>query len=158
MAPDEYSIGGGKLKLKGSKVNDGRVEKKKKKKGLRKKDAAESGDAQSQDLGESQATKEKDQQELNDEEADQPADAGSSKTETEKKYEEIRKKRVCITSHRRSPWYMIYAHHAFPYVISMKWRYRILTKVLVTRAAAAGRRQNSQGAGGRPEQVPQPIE
>jgi protein FAM32A len=85
MAPDEYSTGGGgKLKLKGSKVSDGRVEKKKKK-SVKKAEKAEKA--------------EQDQpREEPDAETKSPAEdtEGTAKTEAEKKYEEIRRKRVRV--------------------------------------------------------------
>lgn len=94
MAPDEYSTGGGgKLKLKGSKVADGRVEKKKKKKEKKEKKEREGGqevkDASGDDVERQQGEKsgspgyEREQGE------------GGPKTETERKYEEVRRKRVC---------------------------------------------------------------
>ncbi|KAJ5798935.1 uncharacterized protein N7503_006440 [Penicillium pulvis] len=95
MAPDEYATGGGgKLKLKGSKVSDGRVEKKKKKKGSKKKDdvkpteGEESGSGVPDDRSEDRA-KSEDKDSLSD------ARSGSvGKTETERKHEELRKKRM----------------------------------------------------------------
>ncbi|GAD95145.1 conserved hypothetical protein [Paecilomyces variotii No. 5] len=92
MAPgDEYSAvgGAGKLKLKGLKVKDGRVEKKKKKK--EKKEHAErsretSAVAESQQSrGEAAVTAEP--------EGDDAAPA-IEKTEAEKRYEEMRRKRL----------------------------------------------------------------
>lgn len=84
MAPDEYSSGGGgKLKLKGSKVSDGRVEKKKKK-SLKKKEKAE----------QDQPAQEPDAETRSPQEDDAP-EGSTAKTEAEKKYEEIRRKRVC---------------------------------------------------------------
>jgi protein FAM32A len=83
MAPDEYSAGGGgKLKLKGSKVSDGRVEKKKKK-SVKKKEKAEDQPAQEPDA-ETRSPPE-----------DDVPEGSTAKTEAEKKYEEIRRKRVC---------------------------------------------------------------
>lgn len=104
MAPDEYSTGGGKLKLKGSKVSGGRIEKKKKKTG-KKKD--EPGPSVRPDERENE--KEKDQDQERDhaqdgaESVEQPplneseeSGASAAKTETERKYEEVRRKRVCV--------------------------------------------------------------
>ncbi|KAJ5167064.1 uncharacterized protein N7482_005845 [Penicillium canariense] len=87
MAPDEYSTGGGgKLKLKGSKVGGGRVEKKKKKKA--KKEGDEQVDpVQRQENGEADA-----ERSVSRERDGEPG--SSAKTETEKKYEEIRRKRL----------------------------------------------------------------
>ncbi|KAJ6120755.1 hypothetical protein N7523_005035 [Penicillium sp. IBT 18751x] len=86
MAPDEYSTGGGgKLKLKGSKVNDGRVEKKKKK-SLKKKEKTEEDQPREADAGpdaESQSPL-----------ADEESQSSAAKTEAERKYEEIRRKRL----------------------------------------------------------------
>lgn len=93
MAPgDEYSAvsGAGKLKLKGLKVKGGRVEKKKKKK--EKKEHAETSREASavaesqQDSGEASAAATAEQ-----EGGDVPI---IEKTEAEKKYEEMRRKRV----------------------------------------------------------------
>ncbi|KAL1862300.1 hypothetical protein Plec18170_001125 [Paecilomyces lecythidis] len=93
MAPgDEYSAvgGAGKLKLKGLKVKDGRVEKKKKKK--EKKEHAErsreaSAVAESQQSGgEAAVTAEQ--------EGDDAAAPVIEKTEAEKRYEEMRRKRL----------------------------------------------------------------
>lgn len=92
MAPDEYSAGGGgKLKLKGGKVSDGRVEKKKKK-SLKKKEKAE----------QDQPSQEEPDEETKSPREDTP-EGSAAKTEAERKYEEIRRKRVCIlTSFGRS--------------------------------------------------------
>ncbi|KAJ5359559.1 uncharacterized protein N7496_011972 [Penicillium cataractarum] len=95
MAPDEYSTGGGgKLKLKGSKVSDGRVDKKKKKKAKKEKDAqgdqAEQAQrAQRQGSGEADAELQRDGSRERDEEV-----GSSAKTEAERKYEEVRRKRL----------------------------------------------------------------
>lgn len=92
MAGDEYSVGGGKLKLKGSKVSGGRVEKKKKKSSKRK-DKEEK--AQSPENAETGLEK-SEEKEVARSEDERDRDT-SGKTEAEKKYEEIRRKRVCIT-------------------------------------------------------------
>lgn len=101
MAPSEYSTpgGGGKLKLKGSKTSNGRIEKKKKK-------SSKKGNVE-----ENEQQKQQEQQQLTttttsatasgaEEEprADEheSSSAGTGKTEAERKYEEMRKKRVCI--------------------------------------------------------------
>ena len=84
MAPDEYSTGGGgKLKLKGSKTSDGRVEKKKKK-SLKKKEKAEQDQPSQEPDAESKSPPE-----------DEEPESSAAKTEAERKYEEIRRKRVC---------------------------------------------------------------
>lgn len=109
MAPDEYATGGGgKLKLKGSKVSDGRVEKKKKKKGSKKKD-----DVKPTEEGESGSgvQEDRDEERAKSEDKDSLSDARSGsvgKTETERKHEEMRKKRVCILV-------------LFFYVVYLKW-------------------------------------
>lgn len=82
MAGDEYSIGGGKLKLKGSKVSNGRVEKKKKKS---KKEPTQPKAESAQKAEENEGVRSEN------EEHDAPA-----KTEAEKRAEEIRRKRVWI--------------------------------------------------------------
>jgi protein FAM32A len=96
MAPDEYSTGGGgKLKLKGSKVSDGRVDKKKKKKAKKEKDAAQSEQAeqvQRPESGEADAEAEAEREASREREEE---GGSSAKTEAEKKYEEVRRKRVC---------------------------------------------------------------
>lgn len=113
---DEYSAGGGgKLKLKGSKVSDGRIEKKKAKKAKKKEQAAitgggtneatssyddgrreevekgRSGDGDGEDstpIGDDSARIEESRRE------DKSLVVG--KTETERQYEETRRKRVCF--------------------------------------------------------------
>lgn len=86
MAPDEYSTGGGgKLKLKGSKLSDGRVEKKKKK-SLKKKEKVEQ-DQPSQEPEPDAETKSPRE--------DEEPESSAAKTGAERKYEEIRRKRVC---------------------------------------------------------------
>ncbi|KAE8167147.1 hypothetical protein BDV40DRAFT_187355 [Aspergillus tamarii] len=96
MPADEYSVGGGgKLKLKGSKVSDGRIEKKKKK---AKKSNPETGSKKESDnvsppASTSQAADEKESSTS----LPQPdeSDVGvSGKTEAERKHEEMRKKRL----------------------------------------------------------------
>ncbi|KAE8153855.1 hypothetical protein BDV25DRAFT_148554 [Aspergillus avenaceus] len=86
MPGDEYSIGGGKLKLKGSKVSDGRIEKKKKKKS-KKEDKHESLDAENRPS-----------EDVNKEVSRDGGVGGNSndegKTEAERKYEEMRRKRL----------------------------------------------------------------
>ncbi|KAJ5091517.1 hypothetical protein NUU61_006387 [Penicillium alfredii] len=97
MAPDEYSGGGGKLKLKGSRVSEGRVEKKKnKKKEKSQKKAEQAEQAQQGDRPETSLTP-RDGDDDGDRERDgiSPGNAGgAAKTETEKKYEETRRKRL----------------------------------------------------------------
>ncbi|KAJ5729150.1 uncharacterized protein N7483_003658 [Penicillium malachiteum] len=101
MAPEDYSTGGGgKLKLKGSKVSDGRVEKKKKKKSSKKKDLDAEAGAESRDSSTRAEDSESKCQATRDDSLSADPDAGvpeagpSGKTETEKKYEEMRKKRL----------------------------------------------------------------
>lgn len=92
MAPDEYSTGGGgKLKLKGSKVADGRVEKKKKKKEKKEMKERESG----QEVKDGSGDDVKSQEKPGSPEYERGQGEGGPKTETEKKYEEMRRKRVC---------------------------------------------------------------
>lgn len=111
---DEYAplsgSGGGKLKLKGDKVSDGRIEKKKKKKEQKKKAAAESSanttEGERDTTGEDnsltrQREKEKDgsggEGEREEEGRKESAGAGEilvGKTEAEKRYEEQRRKRL----------------------------------------------------------------
>jgi protein FAM32A len=100
MAGDEYSIGGGKLKLKGSKVSGGRIEKKKKKSSKKKEedkpqnpeDKPQNADANA----EQRLAKTSDEQEESDRPEEERERDAPGKTETERKYEEIRRKRVCI--------------------------------------------------------------
>ncbi|GLI71998.1 hypothetical protein PoHVEF18_000165 [Penicillium ochrochloron] len=101
MAPDEYSTGGGgKLKLKGSKVSDGRVDKKKKKKAKKEKekekDAQQATAEQSQRQESREADTETGAERAVSRERDEDVGSGSSaaKTEAERKYEEIRRKRL----------------------------------------------------------------
>ncbi|KAJ5901912.1 hypothetical protein N7495_002440 [Penicillium taxi] len=82
MVKDDYSSGGGKLKLKGSKVSDGRVEKKKKKSLKKKeKDAETKIDSPNPnpDLDDVESGKES---------------VAPVKTETEKRHDELRRKRL----------------------------------------------------------------
>lgn len=92
MAGDEYSIGGGKLKLKGSKVSGGRIEKKKKKSSKKKEEKVESdapADANTETALEKRSEEDEEVRPSEEREQDTPG-----KTETERKYEEIRRKRV----------------------------------------------------------------
>lgn len=106
---DEYSAvgGGGKLKLKGSKVKDGRVDKKKKKKD---KDKDQEGSSVPGSLVEehpdkrtSPAAKRIDSDDREhgrsgqqEEEEDNGSNGGRMKTEAERRYEEQKRKRVRI--------------------------------------------------------------
>ncbi|KAI7973612.1 hypothetical protein EIK77_004218 [Talaromyces pinophilus] len=105
MPGDEYSAisGGGKLKLKGSKVKDGRIDKTKKKK----KKAESEGDSAETRAKSTEAEPEKeealerqsntiDSKKLDDELSDSGEKRVVFKTEAERKHEEQRKKRVCI--------------------------------------------------------------
>ncbi|KAJ5135441.1 uncharacterized protein N7515_004719 [Penicillium bovifimosum] len=93
MAGDEYSVGGGKLKLKGSKVSSGRVEKKKKKSSSKKKEEGLQSTTGTPDEGQGSEREEKGEGERvrseERSEGDMPA-----KTEAERKAEEIRRKRM----------------------------------------------------------------
>lgn len=92
MAPgDEYTAGGGgKLKLKGSKVSDGRVEKKKKKSKRSKSDKeGEDGSAPPEARHPGEDGRSEDHHISTDN-----GGATVGKTEAERKYEEARKKRV----------------------------------------------------------------
>ncbi|RHZ70998.1 hypothetical protein CDV55_104816 [Aspergillus turcosus] len=96
MAPgDEYTAGGGgKLKLKGSKVSDGRVEKKKKKSKKSKSDKeGEVGSATPEARHPDEDGRSEDH---HPDHLTPPDDAGATvgKTEAERKYEEARKKRL----------------------------------------------------------------
>lgn len=108
MPGSEYATGGGgKLKLKGSKVSDGRVDKKKKKakkreEGKRKEEleqeekeekAKGSGNEESKDDGQGQGRPDEGTG------AEQEQEDGGvvvGKTEAERKYEDAKKKRVCL--------------------------------------------------------------
>lgn len=96
MALDEYSTGGGgKLKLKGSKVADGRVEKKKKK-GLKKEERKKKEEQEAKmnpDNGEG-AVERRDDEHSESREDPRNEEEGGPKTETERKYEEVRRKRL----------------------------------------------------------------
>ncbi|KAJ5883085.1 uncharacterized protein N7473_009971 [Penicillium subrubescens] len=98
MAPDEYSTGGGgKLKLKGSKVSDGRVDKKKKKKAKKEKEKETDAEQAEAEKSQRQESREADSAERAvSRERDEDGGSGSSaaKTEAERKYEEIRRKRL----------------------------------------------------------------
>jgi protein FAM32A len=107
MAGDEYSIGGGKLKLKGSKVSGGRIEKKKKKSSKKKEDG--SGTPGTSDVTQKSAVETSDpatptdskvekRDDNDNDDGDKEREIGGGKTETERKYEEIRRKRVCFSS------------------------------------------------------------
>jgi protein FAM32A len=108
MAGDEYSAvgGGGKLKLKGSKVKDGRVEKKKKRKEKGKeKDISDDSRARDDSTAKDDPARNEEGPEASRRHGDS-ADTGDQehgkegrviyKTEAERKYEEQRKKRVCL--------------------------------------------------------------
>lgn len=99
MAPDEYSTGGGgKLKLKG--VSDGRVDKKKKKKAKKEKENGKDG-ATGEQAGQVQAQWQNSESGnteravSREREHDDEAGPSAAKTEAERKYEEVRRKRVC---------------------------------------------------------------
>lgn len=103
MPADEYSVGGGgKLKLKGSKVSDGRIEKKKKK---AKKNPETGSKKESEDAPSASTSQAVDEKEnplspppAQQDESDFGVSAGATgKTEAERKYEEMRKKRVGFT-------------------------------------------------------------
>lgn len=111
MAPSEYSTpgGGGKLKLKGSKTSNGRIEKKKKKSSSSSKKLSVPGsgeeNGQQKDQQEQQlttttsaTTRGAEEEPRTDEHEPSSASgsAGAGKTEAERKYEEMRRKRVCI--------------------------------------------------------------
>ncbi|OJJ80882.1 uncharacterized protein ASPGLDRAFT_28530 [Aspergillus glaucus CBS 516.65] len=93
---DEYSTGGGgKLKLKGSKVSDGRVEKKKAKK-AKKKEKEATGASSGGEVVPTEGTTPEDggEKSREDEYGSETGTVGVGKTETERKYEEIRRKRM----------------------------------------------------------------
>jgi protein FAM32A len=106
---DAYSSGGGgKLKLKGSKVSDGRVKKKKSKKSSsastpgteKEKDRDVSADlASQQEAAESRSRSREGSSAGRDDDEDQSHRESSAtpavKTEAERRHEEMRKKRVC---------------------------------------------------------------
>ncbi|KAJ5291724.1 hypothetical protein N7478_000975 [Penicillium angulare] len=107
MAPDEYSTGGGgKLKLKGSKVSDGRVDKKKKKSKKNKDKGADSAATATENADTSanaNASAADAKRELNEDaerelsaefEGTPEGEKSAGKTETERKYEEVRRKRL----------------------------------------------------------------
>lgn len=101
MPGDEYSAisGGGKLKLKGSKVKDGRIDKTKKKKkkaeseGATAETRAKSAEAEPE---KQEARERQSDNKLDDELSDSGEKRVVFKTEAERKHEEQRKKRVCI--------------------------------------------------------------
>lgn len=106
MPQDEYSTGGGgKLKLKGSKVGDGRVEKKKKKKGVKKeKKGDDRGVENSAEKDEQARGRSRELQDDGDGMEGaiggerEEGEGSSAKTEAERKYDEVRRKRVCSFS------------------------------------------------------------
>lgn len=101
MAPDEYSTGGsGKLKLKG--VSDGRVDKKKKKRAKKEKENGKEKDGVTgEQAGPDQAQRQNSESGgaeramSRERERDDEAGPSAAKTEAERKYEEVRRKRVC---------------------------------------------------------------
>ena len=106
MAGDEYSIGGGKLKLKGSKVSGGRIEKKKKKSG--KKKEGEATAPKSESTPDTKRLENETEGVRSEEDRERERDA-PGKTEAEKRAEEVRRKRVrslvllfCLLSGLRS--------------------------------------------------------
>ncbi|KUM59282.1 hypothetical protein ACN42_g7851 [Penicillium freii] len=92
MAGDEYSVGGGKLKLKGSKVSGGRIEKKKKKSTKKKEGDATQPKSESTP-GTERPENGKYEGVRSEEDREKEWDA-PGKTEAEKKAEEIRRKRL----------------------------------------------------------------
>ncbi|KAJ5561636.1 hypothetical protein N7535_003903 [Penicillium sp. DV-2018c] len=110
MAGDEYSIGGGKLKLKGSKVSSGRVEKKKKKSKKKEEGTQTQTETQGKESTPMTMTKTPDEERERERERDRDGEpseitvrvrSGSeseshmpAKTEAERKAEEIRRKRM----------------------------------------------------------------
>ncbi|KAJ5985928.1 hypothetical protein N7499_007783 [Penicillium canescens] len=106
MAGDEYSIGGGKLKLKGSKVSGGRIEKKKKKSSKKKEEGSGTpGTPGTGDVTQKSAVETSDpatptdsrvekRDDNDNDDGDKEREIGGGKTETERKYEEIRRKRL----------------------------------------------------------------
>ncbi|RAL17120.1 DUF1754 domain-containing protein [Aspergillus homomorphus CBS 101889] len=103
MPVNEYSTpgGGGKLKLKGSKVADGRVEKKKKKKQQKesKKASSDRDTEQQQQQEQPDETTTRESSRVPPEEAERqdessPGVESAGKTEAERKHEEMRKKRL----------------------------------------------------------------
>ncbi|KAE8364300.1 hypothetical protein BDV27DRAFT_128597 [Aspergillus caelatus] len=100
MPADEYSVGGGgKLKLKGSKVSDGRIEKKKKK--AKKSNPETSSKKESEDAPPPASTSQAADEKESSTSLPQPdeSDVGvgvvaAGKTEAERKHEEMRKKRL----------------------------------------------------------------
>lgn len=95
MAGDEYSVGGGKLKLKGSKVSGGRIEKKKKK-STKKKEGDVTQPKPESTPGTEQPDNQKNEGVMSEEDREKEWDV-PGKTEAEKKAEEIRRKRVCLS-------------------------------------------------------------
>jgi len=106
MGSDDYSaaVGGG-LKLKGSKP--GGVTKKKKKDKDKSKSNVEADDPRAAALHKALADEEKaaaeEQLDVGKEGGEEDYDAGSNKTEAERKYEEMRRKRVCFLPPMRYP-------------------------------------------------------
>ncbi|PYH64201.1 DUF1754-domain-containing protein [Aspergillus vadensis CBS 113365] len=111
MAPSEYSTpgGGGKLKLKGSKTSNGRIEKKKKKSSSKKSSVPGSGEESEQQKNQQEqqltttttttsATASGAEEEPPRTDEHEPSSAsgsaGAGKTEAERKYEEMRRKRL----------------------------------------------------------------
>jgi protein FAM32A len=98
---DEYSAGGGgKLKLKGSKVSDGRVKKKKSKKSSSAGTGATTGTGEKveEKRGEDAAAEERARSVsggAEGEDGSHSTPTQSAKTEAERKHEEMRRKRVC---------------------------------------------------------------
>ncbi|KGO75266.1 Protein of unknown function DUF1754, eukaryotic [Penicillium italicum] len=92
MAGDEYSIGGGKLKLKGSKLSGGRIEKKKKK-STKKKEGEETQPKPESTLGTERPETENDEGVRSEGDRKKEWDM-PGKTEAERKAEEVRRKRL----------------------------------------------------------------
>lgn len=93
MAGDEYSVGGGKLKLKGSKVSGGRIEKKKKKSGKKKEGEATTPKPES--TPDTKRPENETEDGVRSEEDREKERDAPGKTEAEKRAEEVRRKRVC---------------------------------------------------------------
>lgn len=124
MPDDEYPIGGGKLKLKGSKVSGGRVEKKKKKRSKNKDKEQEQSTKLDTETGEyrcrgsavveerlgseavditTTVSKKGEEAEAEAESAARVEEGQLGKTEAERKYEEARRRRVCFSFYLAYP-------------------------------------------------------
>jgi protein FAM32A len=108
--------GGGKLRLKGAKVQDGRVEKKGKKKKKQKDKPSEERDGSADNRGSERIGSEDRGTGEGDDESGREEGGIMGKTESERRYAEAKKKRVCavVGSPMEFFTFFVFAYFPFP--------------------------------------------